>query len=129
MSSSSAPAWGRRSTGRTSAGESSAARIEAANKKLKKAAKPPIADGITNHTCRRTFASLLYETGASPAYVMSQMGHTSASMALEVYAKKIDRARDTGARLDALVRGADRAQTGTNDADGVGLVMVEAEAA
>ena len=38
-----------------------------------KAGKPPVADGITNHTCRRTFASLLYEAGASPAYVMSQM--------------------------------------------------------
>ena len=33
---------------------------------------------MTNHTLRRTFAALLYEAGASPAYVMSQMGHTSA---------------------------------------------------
>ncbi|MFL5962090.1 MAG: site-specific integrase [Gaiellaceae bacterium] len=39
---------------------------------------PPIAERVTNHTLRRTFASLLYEAGASPAYVMSQMGHTSA---------------------------------------------------
>ncbi|TML54098.1 MAG: site-specific integrase [Actinobacteria bacterium] len=31
---------------------------------------------VTNHTLRRTFAALLYEAGASPAYVMSQIGHT-----------------------------------------------------
>ncbi len=54
--------------------------------------------------------------GASPAYVMSQMGHTSAALALEVYAKKMERQRDTGARMDALIRAADWAQTGTNRA-------------
>ncbi len=63
---------------------------------------------------RRTFASLLYESGASPAYVMAQMGHESAALALEVYSKVMERKRDTGERMDALVRGADWAQTGTN---------------
>jgi hypothetical protein len=29
----------------------------------------------------------LYEAGASPAYVMAQMGHTDASLALEIYSK------------------------------------------
>jgi integrase len=70
---------------------------------------------VTNHSLRRTFASLLYEAGASPAYVMSQMGHTSSALALEVYAKKMERSRDTGARMDALLRGADWAPMGTND--------------
>jgi integrase len=46
-----------------------------------------IQEGVTNHTLRRTFDSLLYEAGASPAYVMAQMGHTSSPLALEVYAK------------------------------------------
>jgi hypothetical protein len=41
------------------------------------------------------FASLLYEAGASPAYVMAQ-GHTSSALALEVYAKNMERQRDTG---------------------------------
>jgi integrase len=68
----------------------------------------------TNHTLRRTFASLLYEAGATPAHVMAQMGHESAELALEVYAKMMESKRDTGARLDALVRGADWAPTGTN---------------
>jgi hypothetical protein len=38
---------------------------------------------------------------------MAQMGHTSSALALEVYAKKMERSRDTGARMDALIRGAD----------------------
>lgn len=56
-----------------------------------------------------TLASLLYEAGASPAYVMGQMGHASSAFALEVCSRMTSRDRDTGARLDALVRGADRA--------------------
>ena len=79
-----------------------------------KAGVASIASDITNHTLRRTFASLLYEAGASPAYVMSQMGHTSSALALEVYARKMERTRDTGERMDALLRGADWAQPGTN---------------
>ena len=45
---------------------------------------------------------------------MAQMGHTSSALALEVYARMMQRDRDTGARMDALVRGADWAQMGTN---------------
>ena len=77
---------------------------------------------------RRTFASLLYEAGASPAYVMAQMGHTSSALALEVYTKVMERKRDTGERLDALLRGADWAQKGTNDvtvADALSAVTTE----
>jgi integrase len=78
--------------------------IKAANQAREAAGQPPLPDGITNHSLRRTFASLLYEAGANPAYVMSQMGHTSSSLALEIYAKKMEVARDTGQRMDALVR-------------------------
>jgi hypothetical protein len=45
---------------------------------------------------------------------MAQMGHTSADLALEVYARKMERKRDTGQRMDALIRGADWAQMGTS---------------
>jgi hypothetical protein len=38
------------------------------------------------------------------AYVMSQMGHTRAALALEGYAKKMARRRNTGARMDALIK-------------------------
>ncbi len=89
--------------------------VKRANAKLAEAGYPPIV-GCTSHSLRRTFASLLYEAGASPALVMELLGHTGASLALEVYAKKVNRARDTGERMDALVRSVDlRAQTGTSD--------------
>jgi integrase len=92
--------------------------VERANAALVEAGMQLIADGITNHSLRRTFASLLYEAGASPAYVMAQMGHTSSALALEVYARKMARSRDTGARMDALIRGADWARMGTNSENG-----------
>jgi integrase len=44
--------------------------IERANAKLAEAELSPI-EGVTNHSLRRTFMSLLYEAGASPAYVMA----------------------------------------------------------
>jgi hypothetical protein len=50
----------------------------------------------------------------SPAYVMQQLGHASSALALEVYTKAMERKRDTGQRIDALIRGADWAQMGTN---------------
>jgi integrase len=97
--------------------------ITRANQARARDGLPPI-EGVTNHSLRRTFASLLYEAGASPAYVMAQMGHESSSLALEVYAKVQERTRDTGARMDALVRPPDwavehgvLALPGTNAAD------------
>jgi len=32
------------------------------------------------------------------------MGHTSSALALDVYAKKMERGRDTGVRMDALLQ-------------------------
>jgi len=63
--------------------------------------------------------------GASPAYVMSQMGHASSALALEVYARKMERQRDTGARMDALVRGADWATMGSNSVEALPAKKVE----
>jgi integrase len=77
--------------------------IERANTKLAEAGRSPI-DGVTNHSLRRTFCALLYEAGATPAYVMAQMGHTDASLALEIYSKVMERKRDSGERMDALLR-------------------------
>jgi hypothetical protein len=51
--------------------------------------------------------------GSVTRLVMSQIEHRS-SLALEVYARKMERQRDTGESMDALVRGADWAQAGTN---------------
>jgi hypothetical protein len=56
---------------------------------------------------------------------MSQMGHTSSALALEVYARKMARSRDTGARMDALLRRAEWAQMGTNEVEPGDVFSVE----
>jgi hypothetical protein len=43
------------------------------------------------------------------------MGHESSGLALEIYTKVMERKRDTGAQMDALIRGADWAQVGASD--------------
>ena len=93
-----------------------------------KVEKARIQDGVTNHTLRRTFASLLYEAGASPAYVMSQMGHASSALALEIYARKMERDRETGARMDALIRGAEWTPSASGGRLPRALVQVDEEA-
>ena len=45
------------------------------------------------------------------------MGDSDPSLALEIYTKVIERKRDVGARMDALIRGAAWAQTGTSSAE------------
>ena len=67
--------------------------VERANKEREKK-ESLLLVGITNHSLRRTFMSLLYEAGHSPAYVMDQAGDASAAMALEVYAKVMARGKE-----------------------------------
>jgi integrase len=97
--------------------------VARANTERAKDGLPPI-EGVTNHALRRTFASLLYESGASPAYVMAQMGHESSALALEVYAKVQQRQRDTGTKMDALIRPPDWARMGTKEPVAVADVLV-----
>ena len=73
-----------------------------------------IPEGLKTHSLRHTFASLLFEAGASPPYVMSQLGHTDPGFTRRVYAHVLRRKRDHGERLDELVKGADWAATGSN---------------
>jgi hypothetical protein len=53
----------------------------------------------------------MYEAGAQPTDVMAAMGHKSAKLALEVYARKMQRDRETAKRMEALVW----APVGTSD--------------
>jgi integrase len=70
-----------------------------------------VADGgaplphLTPHSCRRTFASVLYALGEGPVPVQQEMGHTNPAMALAVYAQVMRRADDEKGRLVALVEG------------------------
>ena len=67
----------------------------------------------------------MYEAGAQPTDVMAQMGHKSSKLALEVYAKRMKRERDTGTRMDALV---DWAQMGTHGtAEAMDVASLDAE--
>lgn len=85
--------------------------LKRANAERARQELPPVGH-LTNHTLRRTFASLMYEAGAQPTDVMAAMGHKSAKLALEVYARKMARKRDTAERMQALVNGH---SMGTND--------------
>jgi integrase len=55
-------------------------------------------DQITCHSFRRTFATYLYWAGLSQRYIMSQIGHSSADLTLEVYAQQVPRDLDPRVR-------------------------------
>jgi integrase len=79
--------------------------IERADKRLKKADRAPLPEGLTPQSLRRTFASLLYATGESPPVVMAEMGHTDPKLALFVYAQAMRRGDDERGALEALMAG------------------------
>lgn len=68
--------------------------------------------GITPHSLRRTFASLLYALGENPAVVMAEMGHTDPGLALRIYAQAMRRDEAEVAQLRALVDGATLTEVG-----------------
>jgi hypothetical protein len=47
--------------------------------------RPPLPDGITFHSLRRTYAALRAELGEHPAITAAQMGHRDPRMTLRVY--------------------------------------------
>ncbi len=65
----------------------------------------PLPQGVTPHSLRRTFASLLFALGESPVYVMGQMGHTTAGLTLAIYAREMSRRDGEAPRLRTLVEG------------------------
>lgn len=84
-----------------------AASVEQANKNLRARTLPPLPEGITPHSLRRTFASVLYAIGEDPGVVMDEMGHTDPALALRVYRQSMRRGDDEKAALRALVEGRD----------------------
>jgi integrase len=63
----------------------------------------PLPEGITPHSLRRTFASVLYALGEDPGIVMDEMGHTDPALALRVYRQAMRRGEGEKAALVALV--------------------------
>jgi hypothetical protein len=70
---------------------------------------PPLGLGAlldTPHTLRHTFISFLLEAGASPRYVMGQVGHVDPKTTLRIYAHLLMRDRSSvGKALDELIHG------------------------
>jgi integrase len=81
--------------------------IDRANQNLAAHGLAPLPKGITPHSLRRTFASVLYALGEDPGVVMDEMGHTDPGLALRVYRQAMRRGGDEKAQLRALVEGSD----------------------
>ncbi len=65
----------------------------------------PLPEGITPHSLRRTFASVLYALGEDPGVIMDEMGHTDPALALRIYRQSMRRDEDEKAKLKALIEG------------------------
>ncbi len=79
--------------------------VEQANADLESREQQPLPTGLTPHSLRRTFASLLFALGEPPTYVMSQMGHTTPVLTLAIYAREMNRRDGERQRLKTLVAG------------------------
>jgi integrase len=86
--------------------------VKRANSNLTAKDLPPLPDGLTPHSLRRTFATVLYALGEAPPVVMAEMGHTSPDMAPRIYAQAMRLSEDERDELAALVAG-EKARKGT----------------
>ncbi len=87
--------------------------VERANENLTRPGRNPLPEGLTPHSLRRTFISLLLATGAEVPYVMRQVGHTDPKVTLSIYAQVMYRDEGERERLKAVVEGTDWALLGT----------------
>jgi len=90
--------------------------VERANAALEVEGVEPLPTGLTPHSLRRTFASILVALGEDPAYVIGQLGHTDPTLTLRIYAREMARRDGERERLRALVEGREWAPTGTSEA-------------
>jgi integrase len=79
--------------------------VACANVLLETEGLPPLPTGLTPHSLRRTFCSLLYALGEDPGTVMDEMGHTDPGLALRVYRQAMRRGDEEKGALRALVEG------------------------
>jgi integrase len=89
----------------------------ALQKKLTAVGDGKLPHGLTPHSLRRTFASILFALGESPPYPIGQMGHTTPNLALSIYARQMDRRDGEPERLKAPVQGEELVPTGTEAAE------------
>jgi integrase len=79
--------------------------VKRANERLAEAREVPLPEGLTPHSLRRTFASLLYAIGEPAPVVMQELGHTHPGLALSIYAQAMRRDDGENKRLQVLVNG------------------------
>ncbi len=87
--------------------------VDRANERLEERGLNPLPEGLTPHSMRRTFISLLLATGEDVPYVMSQVGHADPKMTLSIYAQVMFRGEGERERLQALVNGVEPVSMGT----------------
>jgi integrase len=64
-----------------------------------------VPEGITPHSLRRTFASVIYALGEDPGVIMDAMGRTDPTLALRIYRQSMRRGDEERAAPKALVGG------------------------
>lgn len=79
--------------------------VRDANEKLSEAGHAILPEGLTPHSLRRTFASVLYALGEDPGTVMDEMGHADPGLALRIYRQAMRRDEAERGKLRALVEG------------------------
>ena len=87
--------------------------VDRANRELAKAGIREMR-GITPHSLRRTYVSLLFIAGADLPYAMSQAGHADPRMTLGIYAETMASTTDYGAALDNVLASPQCATTPAN---------------
>ncbi len=88
--------------------------VERANQRLRELGQIELPTGLTPHSMRRTFISLLLAIGEDVPYVMQQVGHVDPKVTLSIYARVMFRGEGERERLEGLVNGADWARMGTS---------------
>jgi integrase len=96
-------------TGRARSKDDIRARIlmpatERADQMLELGGRPPLPPGLSPHSLRHTFASILIADGQDPVSVMHQLGHTTPEFTLRTYAHMMRRDAGERERLRTLVR-------------------------
>jgi len=79
--------------------------IERASETLVEHDRAPLPEGLTPHSLRRTYISLLLALGADVPYVMAQVGHADPKVTLAIYAQVMFRGEGERERLRALLEG------------------------
>ncbi len=78
--------------------------VKLANERREQAGLGPLPQGLTPHSLRRTFISLLLAAGEDPPYVMRQVGHSDPRVTLGIYAQVMFRKDGERERLRTFVR-------------------------